>query len=231
MLININSNNFIINNFNFLNLLFYKNFKLNINNLFFKKINLKNYFFLRNSLLNNYFFFFRNIIRINNFFFIKCINLILYSYLYKYINIIYFLAKNNYNFYFISENYNFNLFWSFNINYLQNNLTKANFMRFFINFFKKNKIKFLIFIDFFFINFLTFFQKLNVITSGLLNIFFKNNYYNYPIFLLNNNIYNSYFIYNLTYDIYLLSLLNKYNTIFLNFFKNFYHSKKARQFN
>jgi hypothetical protein len=94
-------------------------------------------------------------------------------------------------------------------------------MRFFINFFKKNKIKFLIFIDFFFINFLTFFQKLNIITSGLLSIFYKNNYYNYPIFLLNNNIYNSYFIYNLTYDIYLLSLLNKYNIILLNFFKNF----------
>jgi hypothetical protein len=222
MLTNINSNLFFLKIYNFINLLFYKNFKLSFKLFFFKKINLKNYFFIKTFFLNNYFFFFKSILKINNFFFIKCVNLVLYSYLYKYINIIFFLVKNNYNFYFISENYNFNLFWSFDIIYLKNNLTKANFMRFFIKFFKKNNIKFLIFVDFFFINFLSFFKKLNIITAGLITVFFNTNHFNYPIFLLDNNLYNSYFLYNITYDIYLIGVLHKYNIILLKFFKNFF---------
>ena len=99
-------------------------------------------------------------------------------------------------------------------------------MRFFINFFKKNNIKLIIFMDFFFINFFNFFKKLNILSSGLISIFFKKNYFNYPIFLLNYNLYNSYFLYNLTYEVYLLSILNKYNLIFLNFFKNFFKLNK-----
>ena len=222
MLFNINSNILIFKNYNFINILFFKYFNNNINFFFYKKINIVSYFFVKNKFLNNYFFFFRSFFKMGNFFFIKCINLILYSYIYKYINIVYFLTKNNYNFYFLSEIYNFNLFWSFNLNFLKKNLTKAKFMRFFINFFKKNKIKFLIFTDFFFINFLNFFKKLNIITAGLLNINFKSNYFNYPIFLFSSNIYNSYFIYNITYDIYLLALFNKYNFIITKFFKNYF---------
>ena len=94
-------------------------------------------------------------------------------------------------------------------------------MKFFINFFKKNKIKILIFMDLSFINFLNFFKKLNIITCGFINFFITESYFNYPIFLLNNNVYNSYFLYNITYDLYLISVIYKYNIIFKNFFKNF----------
>ncbi len=111
MLISINSIHTLVKNFNFINFLFFKLFDNNLNTLFYnKKYSLNNYFLIKNKSLNNYFYFYKNIFKINNFFFLKCINLILYSYLYKYINIIYFLVKNNYNFYFISENKNYNLF-------------------------------------------------------------------------------------------------------------------------
>ena len=216
----------LIKGFFFLNFLFYKSHKLNLNNLFFKKIFFNNYFLVKNKFLNNYFFFFKNIFKINNYFFIKCINLVLYSFFYKYINIIYFLVNNNYNFYFISENKNFNLFWIFSLKYLKKNLTKANFLRFLINFFKKNKIKLIIFTDYYFVNFLNFFKKLNIITAGIININYKLSFYNYPLFFQNNDIYNTYFLYNLSYDIYLLSQLNKYHNIIFNFFKNYYKLNK-----
>lgn len=110
VLISINSFNTIIKNFNFINVLFFKSFKCSLNLHFHKKIFLNNYFLVKNKFLNNYFFFFKNIFKINNFFFVKCISLILHTYFYKYINIVYFLVSNNYNFYFLCENENYNLF-------------------------------------------------------------------------------------------------------------------------
>jgi hypothetical protein len=225
MLVSINSS-FFFKNYTFITYLFFKYFKNNLNYFFFKKIKLNNYFIIKNKLLNNYYYYFKNIIKINNFFFIKCINLILYTYIYNYINIIYFLTKNNYNFYFISEYKNYNIFYIFDIKYLKKNLTKANFMRFLINFFKKNKIKLLIFVDFFFINFLTFFKKLGLLSSGILDITCKINYYNFPIFFQHSNIYNIFFLYNLTYDVYMLGLLHKYLNILCGFYKNYFKLNK-----
>jgi len=99
-------------------------------------------------------------------------------------------------------------------------------MRFLINFLKKNKIKLIIFTDFFFVNFLNFFKKLNLLTAGVINVTYKLNFFNFPLFFQNNNLYNNYFLYNITYDIYLLALLNKYNNILYKFFKNYYKLNK-----
>lgn len=99
-------------------------------------------------------------------------------------------------------------------------------MRFLINFLKKNRVKLLIFTDFFFINFINFFKKLNLITAGIVNVSYKINFYNFPLFFQNSGVYNTYFLYNITYDMYLLALLNKYNNISHKFFKNYYKLTK-----
>jgi hypothetical protein len=222
MLISINSLSVLIKNFNFINVLFFKALRPNLSDLVFKKIYLNNYFTVKNKFLNNYFFFFKNIFKINNFFFIRCVNLILHSYFYKYVNTVYFLVHSGYNFYLLSENQNNNLFWIFDMKYLKKNLTKANFMRFLINFLRKNKIKLVVFIDFFFINFLNFFKKLNLITAGIVNVSNKLNFFNFPLFFQNSDIYNTYFLHSVTYDIYLIALSNNYNRIVYKFFKNYY---------
>ena len=99
-------------------------------------------------------------------------------------------------------------------------------MRFLINFLKKNRIKLVVFTDSFFINFLNFFKKLNLITAGIVNVSHRVNFYNFPLFFQNSDLYNVYFLYNITYDMYLLALLNKYNVIVCRFFKNYYKLNK-----
>lgn len=223
MLISINSLAYLIKNFNFISILFYKSLKTNFSNLkYLKKINLNNYFVIKNKALSNLFFFFKTFIKANNFFFVKCVKLVLHNYFYKFISVVYYLVFNNYSFYVLSENKSYNLFWLFDIEYLKKNLTKANFMRFLINFLKKNKVKLVVFTDLTFINYLNFFKKLNLITAGSLSTARKLNSYNYPLFFQNNNAYSSFFLYNVMHDVYVAAQKNKYNLILNKFFKNYY---------
>ena len=123
----------------------------------------------------------------------------------------------------MSKQYNFNLISDFDINYLTYNLNKTAFMKLFLKFLKQKKIKLIIYIDLIYINYLTFFNKLNLFSAGFLNLNFKKDLYNFPIFINNvNNIYNSFFLYSITYEVYMVALIFKYNKLVCNYIKNFF---------
>ena len=127
----------------------------------------------------------------------------------------------------MSKQYNFNLINDFDINYLTYNLNKTAFMKLFLKFLKQKKIKLIIYIDLIYINYLTFFNKLNLFSAGFLNLNFKKDLYNFPIFINNvSTIYNSFFLYSITYEVYMLALLFKYNKLICNYIKNFFKLNK-----
>lgn len=210
MLCNINSDLKFIHFF-YTKLSFFYNFsnKNKIFNILFKnKINF--FFFIKKSSIKKYYYFFKYFLKINNYVFLKCSNLFFYKSLQNYINTIYNLSSININFFFLSDNNNFNFFWNFDSNFFSKNFNKNSFARFLITFFKKNNIKMLVFLDNSFFNLLPFFKKFSLLTSGLINFNINSKFLDIPLYLDNMSYYNKYFFYNLTYKIFLLSLSNKY---------------------
>lgn len=198
-------------------------FKQNKNtffNIFFKtKIN---FFCLAPQYsFKKYYFFFDYFLKVNKYFFIKCLNLLLHNYLFRYINIIYSLTQININFFFLSNQSYFNFFWNVDINFFLKNFTKNNFSRFLINFFRKHKIKLLIFFDSKFLIFLPFFKRVGFITSGFLTPTNNLNFLDLPLFFNNFSIFSKYFFFNLTYKVYLLSLFYKYINTFYKYLYNY----------
>ena len=216
MLININSQ-YKFFHFHFLRLKQFYFFKNNsiLPILFKNKINF--IFILKKSYFKKYYYFFNYFYKLNKFIFLKCSNLILYKYLKKYINIIYSLTQININFFFLSNNLNFNMLWRLDINFFFKSLNKNNFIRFLINFFLKNNIKLVILLENNFFNLLPFFKKFNILTAGLVFFNLPSKFIDIPLYLNNLSSFNKYFFINLTYKVYLLSIHKKHINYFYNY--------------
>ena len=189
------------------------------------KFKLNFFFFIKNFKLLNYYYYFKRFLKVHNYMFLKCCDLLTHKIFLKFINIIYSFTAINLNFFFLSYNFDFNFFWNLDLNVLSKNLNKNSFLRFLINFFKLNKIKILIFLDKKFSLFLPFFKKFNFLITCPLLIGVNPKYID--IFIITSNFYyNKYFIFNLVYKIYILSMLNKYFKYYFKYLvlkkKNFY---------
>lgn len=207
---------------------FYNNFKLFLNfsgkqklSTFFYKNNLNFFFSTQTHNFKKYYYFFKYFYKVNNFFFIKCIQLLLYNYTHNYINTVYNITNIGINFFFLSNNPYFNFLWDINTSFFLNNTTKNSFMRFMVNFFKKNKIKMLIFFDDKFFNLLPFFKKMNFLTCGFISVKNNSKILDLPLYFNNTSLMSKYFFFNLTYKVYLLSLYYKYLKTFYTYIKNY----------
>ena len=206
---------------------FYSNSKLILNlpgrktaTTFFYKDNL-NFFFIQTQNFKKYYYFFKYFYKMNGFFFVKCIQLLLYNYTHNYINTIYNITNIGINFFFLSNNSYFNFLWDIDTNFFLKNSTKSSFMRFMVNFFKKNKIKVLIFFDDKFLNLLPFFKKMNFLTCGFISTKNSSNILDLPLYFNNTSLISKYFFFNLTYKVYLLSLYYRYLNTFFVYVRNY----------
>ena len=209
MLININSNIPFINLFFNLKLFYNYDFKqTNFNNIFRLKNNF--FFYLKSNFFKKYYYFFKYYFKVNNYIFLKCSTIFFNKSLNKLINMVYSLSQINLNFYFLSRNFSFNLFWNIDVNILKKSFNKNLFIRFIINFFKINRIKILILLDNKFYSLLPFFKKFNLITAGLISFSLPPRFLDIPLFINNISYFNKFFFFTLIYKVFLLSLKNKY---------------------
>lgn len=190
---------------------------MSLNNLFNVKTNF--FFYFKSSFFKKYYYFFKYYLKVNNYIFLKCSTLFFNKNLNKLVNIIYSLSQINLNFFFLSKNFSFNLFWNIDINVFYKYFNKNVFIRFLINFFKNNNIKILILLDNKFYKLLPFFKKFNLLTSGLISFLLPQKFLDVPLFVNNLSYFNKFFFFNLIYKVFLLSLKTKHYLYTLKYLK------------